>query len=147
MVQRFLDEARRRARVPGHPGAHLAGVDLEGFQGRAQPARGGAGGDQLYGGDGNDILIGAGGDDLLEGDAGDDTFVFAAGSANDTILDFTSGEDVLEFRGGIFVDAAAAFASAASSGSDTIITIDASTSILLQDVALANLSVDDFRIA
>jgi Ca2+-binding RTX toxin-like protein len=94
---------------------------------------------------GNDVIVGGAGNDILVGGAGSDTFVFAPGDWNDTIIDFTPGEDVLEFRGGAFADAAAALAAAASSGNDTIITIDDET-VLLKDVALANLSINDFHI-
>ncbi len=81
----------------------------------------------------------------MAGASGDDTFIFRSGFGHDTVSDFTAGHDVLDFGDGIFVDAAAALAAATASGSDTLITIDASTSILLQNVALANLHVDDFR--
>jgi hypothetical protein len=46
----------------------------------------------------------------------------------------------------VFADAAAALAAASTSGGDTIITIDATTSVLLQNVALANLHAGDFHI-
>jgi Ca2+-binding RTX toxin-like protein len=107
---------------------------------------GDAGSDQLHGGVGGDVLAGGAGNDILEGGAGSDTFVFAAGDWKDAVLDFTPGEDILEFRGGAFPDAAAAFAAATSSGNDTIVVIDAETSVILQGVALANLSVNDFHV-
>jgi hypothetical protein len=78
--------------------------------------------------------------------AADDTFVFRAGLGQNTVTDFTAGHDVLEFRDGIFADAAVALAAASASGSDAIITIDATTSLLLQNVALANLHAGDFHI-
>jgi hypothetical protein len=73
--------------------------------------------------------------------------VFRTGFGQDSISDFSVGHDKLEFGDGLFSDAAAAFAAASAQGSDTIITIDASTTVLLQNVALANLHVDDFRVA
>ena len=53
---------------------------------------------------------------------------------------------MLEFYDGLFADSAAALAAASSSGSDTIITIDANTTITLQNVLLSNLHEDDFRL-
>jgi hypothetical protein len=46
----------------------------------------------------------------------------------------------------VFADAKAALAAATTSGNDTLITIDAGNSILLQNVALANLHASDFHI-
>ena len=78
--------------------------------------------------------------------AGNDTFVFRASLGQDTVTDFTAGQDVLEFGDGIFADAAAALAAATASGNNTLITIDANNSVLLQNVTLANLHVGDFHI-
>ena len=108
--------------------------------------RGTAGNDTLNGTSWNDTLAGNGGNDTLTGGAGSDKFVFAAGSGQDVITDFTAGTDVIEFRDGVFADTSAALAAATQSGSNTLITVDASTTILLQNVAVANLHVDDFRV-
>jgi len=62
------------------------------------------------------------------------------------VTDFSSGSDVLEFRDGIFANAAAALAHATASGSDTLITIDASNTVLLKNVSLASLHETDFHI-
>jgi hypothetical protein len=75
-----------------------------------------------------------------------DTFLFRTNLGQDTVTDFTIGTDVLEFRDGIFANAAAALAAATSSGSDTLITIDAGNSVLLKNVSLANLHEADFHI-
>lgn len=108
--------------------------------------RGTAGNEVISGSGWADVIEGGAGNDQLSGGAGADVFVFRTGSGQDVISDFAIGQDKLEFRGGIFTDTAAALASASTQGSDTVITIDASTSILLQNVALANLHVDDFRV-
>jgi serralysin len=136
--------------------------------------RGGAGNDAIYGGEGNDILNGAGGNDILMGEAGNDTivggteddrieggigddrltgsggndtFVFRAGFGKDIITDFKPGalgNEVIEFHDGMFLDFNGLINAATTSGSSTIITLDASTTITLQHVALANLTQDDF---
>jgi Ca2+-binding RTX toxin-like protein len=108
--------------------------------------RGTAGNDTISGTAWNDTIHGGAGNDALSGGAGDDLFVFRAGFGQDSISDFSVGHDKLEFGDGLFADAATAFAAASAQGSDTVITIDASTTVLLQNVALANLHVDDFRV-
>jgi Ca2+-binding RTX toxin-like protein len=108
--------------------------------------RGTSGNDTISGTSWNDTIAGGADNDMLTGGGGDDTFVFRAGLGQNTVTDFAAGHDVLEFRDGIFADAMAALAAASASGSDTIITIDATTSVLLQNVALANLHAGDFHI-
>jgi Ca2+-binding RTX toxin-like protein len=108
--------------------------------------RGTTGNDTIASSAWNDAIAGGAGNDKLSGGAGNDVFVFKGGFGQDTINDFAAGQDVLEFRDGIFADLAAALASATASGNNTIITIDASNSVLLQNVALANLHVGDFHI-
>ncbi|MEH2499378.1 Ca2+-binding RTX toxin-like protein [Bradyrhizobium sp. AZCC 1678] len=103
--------------------------------------------DVLRGNAGANILTGGAGNDTLTGGAGNDAFVFHAGFGQDTITDFTAGSDLIELHDGIFADANAALAAATQVGSDTLITVDASTTILLQNVALANLHASDFHIA
>jgi Ca2+-binding RTX toxin-like protein len=108
--------------------------------------RGTSGNDSISGTSGNDTIFGGAGNDTMAGGAGNDTFVFRANLGQDTVTDFTVGSDVLEFRDGIFADAAAVLAAATASGSDTLITIDAGNTILLKNVAVANLHVGDFHI-
>jgi Ca2+-binding RTX toxin-like protein len=108
----------------------------------------GSGNDSISGSGGNDRLLGGSGNDTLSGGAGNDTFIFGSGFGQDIISDFTVGaasDDVIEFHDALFADFAAVMAAATSSGSNTILTVDAQTSITLQNVALANLHQDDFR--
>ena len=81
----------------------------------------------------------------MSGGSGNDTFVFRTNLSQQVINDFTAGSDVFEFHDGIFADAATALASTVS-GNDTLITIDAGNTILLKNVALANLHAGDFHI-
>jgi Ca2+-binding RTX toxin-like protein len=108
--------------------------------------RGTSGNDTLSGSSWNDTLIGGAGNDVMSGGAGSDYFVFKAGFGQDTISDFTAGSDILEFHDGMFASATDALAAATTSGSDTLITIDASTSVLLQNVNPASLHASDFHI-
>ena len=106
------------------------------------------GNDTLNGGADADTLIGGANNDTLTGGAGNDSFLFRAGFGTDTITDFTAGagsDDAIDFYDGIFADYAAVIAAASTSGSNTIITVDASTTITLTGVALASLHQDDFR--
>jgi Ca2+-binding RTX toxin-like protein len=107
---------------------------------------GGRGNDSLDGGNGNDRLAGGAGDDLLRGDNGGDVFSFAAGFGHDTLEDFDHG-DVIEFTGGVFQDFNAVRAASHQVGSDTVITLDAQNTIVLQDVNLGSLHANDFLFA
>jgi len=108
--------------------------------------RGTSGNDTISGTAWNDTIAGGAGNDTMSGGAGSDTFVFRANLGQDVVTDFTVGSDLLEFRDGNFADAAAALAAATSSGSDTLITIDANNTVLLKNVSLANLHETDFHI-
>ena len=104
--------------------------------------------DMLSGMGGNDTLIGASGDDILSGGSGDDLFVFTPGFGHDIINDFQAGvgtEDVIEFNQALFADYAAVLAAAVEVSGDTVITFDASNSLVLKNVLLANLHADDFQ--
>jgi Ca2+-binding RTX toxin-like protein len=147
------EELMVEGQFDGHPRieqVHFAdGTVWEGSQitDAAAGIHGTTGNDTISGTVWNDTISGGAGNDTLSGGAGDDLFVFRTGFGQDSISDFSVGHDKLEFGDGLFSDAAAAFAAASAQGSDTIITIDASTTVLLQNVALANLHVDDFRVA
>jgi Ca2+-binding RTX toxin-like protein len=98
----------------------------------------------LNGGAGNDTLSGGAGNDTLTGGTGNDTFVIQAGSGQTTITDFTPGQDIIELLGP-FDSGAKVLAGARQSGNDVIITVDATTSIVLRNVNLANLHAGDFN--
>ncbi|QEL24950.1 ExeM/NucH family extracellular endonuclease [Bosea sp. F3-2] len=109
---------------------------------------GGAGNDVIDGGSGNDRIEGGAGDDILTGGSGHDAFVFAVGFGKDTITDFrTSGSsaDLLEFSIGVFADFETAMDAAEQIGADTVISIDADTTVTLKGVQLSSLAQDDFR--
>jgi Ca2+-binding RTX toxin-like protein len=108
--------------------------------------RGTSGNDTISGTSGNDTIFGGAGNDTMSGGAGNDTFVFRANLGQDTVTDFVAGSDVLEFRDGLFADASAVLAAATASGNDTLITIDAGNTVLLKNVAVANLHAGDFHI-
>ncbi|NSY46597.1 hypothetical protein [Agrobacterium tumefaciens] len=108
---------------------------------------GGAGNDFLSGQDGNDVLNGSDGNDVLNGGAGSDTFIFNLGFGHDTIQDFTKGKDIIEFEYGLFANWQDLVAKTSQVGADTKISYDAENSILIQNVAWAQLGADDFRFA
>jgi Ca2+-binding RTX toxin-like protein len=108
---------------------------------------GGAGNDTITGGAGNDIIVGGLGNDSMNGGTGADNFVFDAGFGIDTITSFgDSGtdQDTLDFSVSIFANFAAAQAASHQVGADVHIDV-AGSSLVLTNVALANLGADDFR--
>lgn len=126
----------------GHNGADT----LNGLGGNDMLS-GGLGADVINGGAGSDNLRGGAGNDTLTGDSDNDTFVFQSGFGHDTITDFAAGAgvgDVIELHDDIFADFAAVQAASSQVGSDVLITVDASNSILLTNVTLANLHQNDF---
>ena len=100
----------------------------------------------IYGGAGNDTLSGGAGNDALIGGAGNDTFVFGAGFGNDQIVDFSYGHDKIQING-LFANAGAALAAAAQVNGDVLIAMDASNSLWLKNVTLANLHASDFVVS
>jgi Ca2+-binding RTX toxin-like protein len=108
---------------------------------------GGAGGDEIYGYTGSDRIVGGAGNDLLSGGPDADVFAFLLGFGRDVINDFQAtgaAHDVIEFSRSVFADFNAVQARSVQSGANVAITYDASNTILLQNVALANLDSSDF---
>jgi serralysin len=98
---------------------------------------------------GADTLIGGSGNDTQTGGTESDTFVFHAGFGIDTITDFVAGagsDDLIEFDASFFADFNAIMAAAFTSGANTVITLDASNTLTLQNVILSSLHQDDFRL-
>ncbi|WP_069301161.1 calcium-binding protein [Neptunicoccus sediminis] len=105
--------------------------------------RGEAGDDLLNGGGGRDRLTGGSGDDVLMGKKGNDTFVFN-GSANegrDTIRDFKNNKDMLEISDTSFAELSI---KKSGGGSDTLISLESGTEILLEGVSKSQIDAGDF---
>jgi VCBS repeat-containing protein len=101
---------------------------------------------------GDDVIFSTGQDDILKGGAGADQFVFAKDMGHDTIIDFTPGQDKIDLLANMPFTAgdSDSFALWLKSGAvekvgpDTLIQFDESNSILLSNVAKANLHMSDF---
>ncbi len=99
---------------------------------------------------GKDVIFATAHDDTLTGGLSADQFVFApeANPSADTITDFKPGEDHVDLRAFSFVDSsnigAWLGAHAATSGADTLISLDSGDTITLKNVALASLHASDF---
>jgi hypothetical protein len=101
----------------------------------------------LTGTTGNDVIFSGGGSDVLTGGGGIDQFVFKPTSGPNpvqhTITDFNASLDTLDLR---------QFAGVSTStpptetqvGNDTLVTIDATDSLLLKHVAVASLHASNF---
>ena len=105
---------------------------------------GNAGNDKLSGGKGNDTLDGGAGKDVLTGGDGSDTFVFHGVFGQDRVTDFTAGVDHLTFDQSLFADTASVLSHAHQAGADVVISTDASHTVTLSGVSLANLQASDF---
>lgn len=104
--------------------------------------------DTLLGLGGNDDISGLGGDDTLNGGTGADTFVFGQTSGNDTVTDFTQGADLIDVQDfGPDFDLADVLANAQQDGANTVLTLDAGTTITLENVTATDLVEADFVLA
>ncbi|HEY9451922.1 MAG TPA: VCBS domain-containing protein [Bradyrhizobium sp.] len=113
--------------------------------------QGGTGPDvTLTGASGKDVIFASGHADTLTGGVSADQFVFApeASPSADTITDFKPGEDHIDIRAFSFVDSSNIGTwlgtHAATSGADTLISLDSGDTITLKNVALASLHASDF---
>lgn len=111
---------------------------------------------------GNDRLIGGTGDDFLAGGKGADTFVFNTGDGDDTIglvnvdfddpfngttvigRDFTAGLDIIELSGFGYENGGDARGFLSTDLDGNAVFSDQQTTITFWDVAVADLSADDF---
>jgi Ca2+-binding RTX toxin-like protein len=109
--------------------------------------QGGTGNEFLYGGGGNDRLTGNAGNDYLAGGTGNDTFVFAPGFGKDTVADFQNTEgvqDIVQFAKTVFADFSALQSHMAEVGTSVVITVDANTTIEIQNRTMSQLHASDF---
>ena len=109
---------------------------------------GNEGNDVLFGDGGADTINGGVGDDSLTGGTGADTFVFEQASGDDTVSDFENGSDLLDVTDfGPDFDLDAVLAGAVQDGADTVLTLDAETTVRLQNTLVADLDASDFIVA
>ena len=102
----------------------------------------------MFGGAGNDTLTGGAGNDTMDGGAGNDSFIFNANFGIDTITNFgdvAANQDVIDFSTAVFANFAAVQAALHQVGADVHIDVNASNSVILTNVSVANLGSDDFR--
>ena len=102
------------------------------------------GADILHGNQGNDTLDGGRGNDILAGGIGADRFEFDLGDGRDRIVDFQNGLDRIELDDVDRGQVQRAINGAVQQGGDTILTVNASTVIVLEDFNRANLDLNDF---
>ena len=110
----------------------------------------GANGSAQFGSTGVDTLRATSGKDLMTGGAGADTFSFLQSSGIDIITDFTAGaaHDVINFHANtVLKDFTAVLGHAVQSGSNVVISQDASDTLTLKNVTLGSLTAADFSFA
>ena len=101
-------------------------------------------------GGGDDVIAASAAADVLKGGLGNDTFVFAPGFGNDAIADFQLGTasqpvaDVIDLSALGLQSFAELQGHMTQLGADTIIAIDAETSLRLAGISLSQLQGNDF---
>jgi hypothetical protein len=99
----------------------------------------------VFGTIGNDTLTSTAANQTFIGRGGNDTFVFSGNFGKDTILDFQAG-DVLQLDHNTFANYPDVLAHAAQVGADVVIAADTLHSITLHNMALSQLSANEFHI-
>ncbi len=97
----------------------------------------------------DNIIINNENNNVLTGGAGIDTFVFNPNFGNDVVTDFHPGEDIVRFDHAIFADASSLLSHMIDDGlGNTIIAVDASDTVTLQNVPIATVQqhLSDFHI-
>lgn len=120
--------------------------DISAFgNGLANRLTGNSGANFIYGNNGADILDGKAGADFLNGGAGKDIFIFSSGYGNDTISQWGDGKDRVDLSklAGITSYNDLINNHAVQNGADVVIT-DGADTLTFTDIALANLTADDF---
>jgi Ca2+-binding RTX toxin-like protein len=113
--------------------------------GAGRVALGNAGNNTLIGNALANVLNGNGGDDVLTGGAGADTFWhLGAAAGNDRITDFQTASEVIVLDSSVYANFAAVQSHAAQVGGNVVITLNASTSLTLENVQLNQLSAGNF---
>lgn len=90
------------------------------------------------------VTLIAGTNDTLTGGPGNDTYAFGASWGSETVNGFAAS-DVLQFSSTVFADWTHLLGASAQSGSDVVITLDATDTITLKNVLLGNLTSANAR--
>ena len=105
---------------------------------------GGSGDDTIVAGSGKDTITGGKGDDTLTAGKGTDTFMYSGNFGNDTISAFNVHHDFIHFAANDFTSYSELQSHMAQVGTDVVITLDASDSIVLTHETLASFTSTDF---
>jgi Ca2+-binding RTX toxin-like protein len=100
-----------------------------------------------YQGAGAQVQMSSTDSEVIAGTSKRDAFLFLQYFGHDTVTGFktTGNADVIIFSKSVFTDFTSVMASAAQVGEDVLIEADDEHSLVLKNVALANLQADDFR--
>jgi Ca2+-binding RTX toxin-like protein len=120
-------------------------VETLALVGSARIGLGNAGANTLIGNASANVLNGNGGNDVLTGGAGADTFWhLGAAAGNDRITDFQTASEVIVLDSSVYANFAAVQTHAAQVGANVVITLNASTSLTLENVQLNQLTAGNF---
>ncbi len=99
-----------------------------------------AGADTLIGTDAHEVFSGGAGTDRFYGNGGTDAFEFQTAGGLDIVYDFEDGRDFISYAGGAFSE----MTITAYNGTDANIVSDAGGRMVLRNVAVADLTAEDF---
>ena len=120
-------------------------VETLALVGSARLGLGNSGNNTLIGNALDNVLNGNGGADALTGGGGVDTFWHLGSAAgNDRITDFAVANEVIVLSTSSYADFAAVQAHAAQVGANVVITLNASTSLTLENTLLTQLKASNF---
>ncbi len=99
----------------------------------------------ITGGSGSQTIDGGAGNDVLTGGGGADTFIFSSGNGSDLITDFGS-DDTIRLNGYGFTSFDAVKSASVQDGSNTVIHLSGSESLVLANTSVDSLSADQFSL-
>ena len=82
---------------------------------------------------------------ILSGGTGHDTFAFPDVMGHDEVTNFGFTKDTLQFNASLFSNFTAAMNAASQSGANTVFTIDANNTVMLDNIAKTSLTASNFH--
>ena len=117
-------------------------LNNNGTIGSAAPPAGNA----MSGAAGTNTTTGIAANEIVHGNGGNDSFVFAGNFVNNTMANVQPASDVIELNHNVSADNALAWIHAAQTGADGVLAADATNSVTVSHVTLAELNNHGFHL-